>query len=160
MDIDDKTDAEKKKLHELEHQEALTYHSDPTPGKLKMSPTKAMDNARDLSLAYSPGVAAPCLEIARDPSLVYKYTCKGNTVAVISNGTAVLGLGNIGPLASKPVMEGKAVLFSKFAGIQAVDICIDAKTPDDVVNCVKHLGPSFAGINLEDIKGPDCFYIE
>ena len=125
-----------------------------------MVPTKKMDSARDLSLAYSPGVAAPCLEIAKDPKLVYKYTCKGNTVAVISNGTAVLGLGNIGPLASKPVMEGKAVLFKKFAGIQAIDICIDAKEPDEVVNCVKYLGPSFAGINLEDIKGPDCFYIE
>ena len=125
-----------------------------------MVPTKPMESARDLTLAYSPGVAAPCLEIAKDPKLVYKYTCKGNTVAVVSNGTAVLGLGNIGPLASKPVMEGKAVLFKKFAGIQAIDICIDAKEPDEVVNCVKHLGPSFAGINLEDIKGPDCFYIE
>ena len=119
-----------------------------------------MENDRDLSLAYSPGVAIPCLEIARDPQLVYKYTTKGNTVAVISNGTAVLGLGNIGPLASKPVMEGKAVLFKKFAGIEAIDICIDAIEPEEVVNCVKHLGPSFAGINLEDIKGPDCFYIE
>jgi len=98
-------------------EEALNYHSEPIPGKLSMAPTKPMDSSRDLTLAYSPGVAAPCLEIAKDPQLVYKYTCKGNTVAVVSNGTAVLGLGNVGPLAAKPVMEGKAVLLKKFAGI-------------------------------------------
>jgi len=100
------------------------------------------------------------MEIAKDPSLVYKYTNKGNMVAVISNGTSVLGLGNIGPEAAKPVMEGKAVLFKKFAGVESVDICIDAKTPEEVINCVRYLGPSFGGINLEDIKGPDCFVIE
>ena len=122
--------------------------------------SKPMETETDLSRAFIPGVAAPCLEIVKDPSLVYKYTVKGNMVAVVSNGTSVLGLGNIGPEASKPVMEGKAVLFKKFAGVEAVDICIDAKKPEDVVNCVKCLGPSFGGINLEDIKGPDCFYIE
>lgn len=119
-----------------------------------------MDTPRDLSLAYSPGVAQPCLEIAANPQLAYKYTTKGNMVAVISNGTAVLGLGDIGALASKPVMEGKSVLFNKFAGVESIDICVDAKDKDDLVNCVKFLGPSFAGINLEDIKGPDCFYVE
>jgi malate dehydrogenase (oxaloacetate-decarboxylating)(NADP+) len=121
---------------------------------------KQMDTPRDLSLAYSPGVAQPCLEIAANPQLAYKYTTKGNMVAVISNGTAVLGLGDIGALASKPVMEGKSVLFNKFAGVESIDICVDAKDKDDLVNCVKFLGPSFAGINLEDIKGPDCFYVE
>jgi malate dehydrogenase (oxaloacetate-decarboxylating)(NADP+) len=119
-----------------------------------------MDTQIDLSLAYSPGVAEPCLEIARNPETVYKYTTKGNMVAVISNGTAVLGLGNIGPMAAKPVMEGKAVLFNKFAGIESVDLCVDASNPEDFINCVKHLAPSFAGINLEDIKGPDCFKVE
>ena len=121
---------------------------------------KQMNTPRDLSLAYSPGVAQPCLEIAANPQLAYKYTTKGNMVAVISNGTAVLGLGDIGALASKPVMEGKSVLFNKFAGVESIDICVDAKDKDDLVNCVKFLGPSFAGINLEDIKGPDCFYVE
>ena len=119
-----------------------------------------MNNQKDMSLAYSPGVAEPCLEIAAHPEEVYKYTNKGNMVAVISNGTAVLGLGNIGAAASKPVMEGKAVLFNKFAGVEAIDLCIDAPDPKDFVNCVKHLAPSFGGINLEDIRGPDCFYIE
>jgi len=113
-----------------------------------------------LSLAYSPGVAVPCLEIARDPENAYKYTNKGNTVAVISNGTAVLGLGNLGALGGKPVMEGKAVLFNKFAGVESIDLCVDAPDPEVFVNCVKCLGPSFGGINLEDIKGPDCFYVE
>jgi malate dehydrogenase (oxaloacetate-decarboxylating)(NADP+) len=119
-----------------------------------------MNNQKDLSLAYSPGVAIPCLEIHDDPEKAYEYTCKGNTVAVISNGTAVLGLGNLGALAGKPVMEGKAVLFNKFAGVESIDLCIDAYNPDDFINCVRFLGPSFGGINLEDIKGPDCFYIE
>ena len=119
-----------------------------------------MNNQKDLSLAYSPGVAVPCIEIAKDPSTAYKYTNKGNTVAVISNGTAVLGLGNLGALASKPVMEGKAVLFNKFAGVESIDLCIDAPNPDDFINAVKVLAPSFGGINLEDIKAPDCFYIE
>ena len=119
-----------------------------------------MNNQKDLSLAYSPGVAVPCIEIAQNSEAAYKYTNKGNTVAVISNGTAVLGLGNLGALASKPVMEGKAVLFNKFAGVESVDICVDAQNPDDFINCVKFLGPSFGGINLEDIKAPDCFYVE
>ena len=119
-----------------------------------------MNNQKDLSLAYSPGVAIPCIEINRDPEKAYEYTCKGNAVAVISNGTAVLGLGNLGALASKPVMEGKAVLFNKFAGVEAIDLCIDAYDPDEFVNCVKYMSPSFGGINLEDLKGPDCFYIE
>ena len=119
-----------------------------------------MNTQRDLSLAYSPGVAYPCLEIAKNPEDAYKYTNKGNMVAVISNGTAVLGLGNIGAIAGKPVMEGKSVLFKKFAGIDSIDICVDAYDKEDFINCVKHLGPSFGGINLEDVKGPDCFYIE
>jgi malate dehydrogenase (oxaloacetate-decarboxylating)(NADP+) len=111
-------------------------------------------------MAYSPGVAVPCMAIAKNPEDVFKYTGKGNMVAVISNGTAVLGLGNIGALASKPVMEGKAVLFSKFAGVESIDICVDATDPDDFINCVKFLAPSFGGINLEDIKAPDCFRVE
>lgn len=119
-----------------------------------------MENRKDLSLAYSPGVAQPCIEIAKDEKTAYKYTNKGNIVAVISNGTAVLGLGNLGALASKPVMEGKAVLFNKFAGVESVDICVDTADPDEFINCVKCLGPSFGGINLEDIKAPDCFYVE
>ena len=113
-----------------------------------------------MSLAYSPGVAVPCIEIAKNPEAAYLYTNKGNTVAVISNGTAVLGLGNLGALASKPVMEGKAVLFNKFAGVESIDICVDASDPDEFINCVKCLAPSYGGINLEDLKAPDCFYIE
>jgi len=119
-----------------------------------------MANARDLSLAYSPGVAAPCIEIFKDAEKAYEYTNKGNMVAVISNGTAVLGLGNLGALAGKPVMEGKSVLFNKFAGINSIDICVDSPDPDSFINAVRYLGPSFGGINLEDIKGPDCFYVE
>lgn len=119
-----------------------------------------MATQADLSLAYSPGVAQPCLEIARDPELAYKYTNKGRMVACISNGTAVLGLGNIGALASKPVMEGKAVLFKKFAGVDCVDLCVDAPDKEQFINVVKCLAPSFGGINLEDIKGPDCFEVE
>lgn len=111
-------------------------------------------------MAYSPGVAEPCKEIKNNPELAYKYTNKGNMVAVISNGTAVLGLGNLGALAGKPVMEGKSVLFKKFAGVDSIDLCVDAEDPDDFINCVRYLAPSFGGINLEDIKGPDCFYIE
>ncbi len=113
-----------------------------------------------MSLAYSPGVAIPCLEIQRDPELAYKYTNKGNMVAVISNGTAVLGLGNLGAIAGKPVMEGKSVLFNKFAGVNSIDICVDAPEPQDFINCVKFLAPSFGGINLEDIKAPECFEVE
>lgn len=144
----------------FEDEEPLLYHSSPTPGKFTIKTTKPMNNQKDLSLAYSPGVAIPCLEIHEDPDAAYKYTCKGNSVAIISNGTAVLGLGNLGALAGKPVMEGKAVLFNKFAGVEGIDICVDAYNPDDFINCVKYLHCSFGGINLEDIKGPDCFYIE
>jgi malate dehydrogenase (oxaloacetate-decarboxylating)(NADP+) len=119
-----------------------------------------MSNAKDLSLAYSPGVAEPCLAIANNPDDAYRYTNKGQVVACISNGTAVLGLGNIGALASKPVMEGKAVLMKKFAGVECIDLCIDLQDPEEFVRCVTPLHPSFGGINLEDIKGPDCFFIE
>eukprot|EP00347_Sterkiella_histriomuscorum_P001888 403370282 len=141
-------------------EEANEYYKKPQPGKYEIVATKPMNNQRDLSLAYSPGVAFPCLEINKNPQKAYDYTNKSNIVAVVSNGTAVLGLGNLGALAGKPVMEGKAVLFQKFAGVQSVDICVDAYTIDEFVNCVRYLGPSFAGINLEDIRGPDCFEIE
>lgn len=141
-------------------QEANDYHEFPLPGKFNIVPTKAMNNQRDLSLAYSPGVAYPCLAIAKNPELAYKYTNKANLVAVVSNGTAVLGLGNLGALGGKPVMEGKAVLFGKFAGVQSIDLCVDAQDPDTFINSVRYLSPSFGGINLEDIRGPDCFYVE
>jgi malate dehydrogenase (oxaloacetate-decarboxylating)(NADP+) len=143
-----------------EDEEPLLYHEQPVPGKFTVKTTKPMNNQKDLSLAYSPGVAVPCIAIAKDKEAAYKYTNKGNTVAVITNGTAVLGLGNIGSLAAKPVMEGKAVLFNKFAGVESIDICVDTQDPEEFVNCVKLLGPSFGGINLEDIKAPDCFYVE
>ncbi len=139
---------------------ALAYHRAPRPGKLSVEATKRMANQRDLALAYSPGVAAPCEEIARDPALARDYTARGNLVAVITNGTAVLGLGNIGPLASKPVMEGKAVLFKKFAGIDVFDLEVDALEIDKFVEVVAALEPTFGGINLEDIKAPECFEIE
>ncbi len=139
---------------------ALAYHRSPRPGKLSVEPTKRMANQRDLALAYSPGVAAPCEAIAADPSLAREYTARGNLVAVITNGTAVLGLGDIGPLASKPVMEGKAVLFKKFAGIDVFDLEVDARDPDRFVEVVAALEPTFGGINLEDIKAPECFVIE
>ena len=139
---------------------ALDFHQFPKPGKLEITPSKPLANARDLALAYSPGVAAPCEEIAADPEKAYSYTSKGNLVAVISNGTAVLGLGNIGALASKPVMEGKAVLFKKFAGIDSIDIEVNESDPKKFIEIVAPLEPSFGGINLEDIKAPDCFYIE
>ena len=139
---------------------ALDYHEFPEPGKISVTPTKAMVNQRDLALAYSPGVAAPCEEIERDPSTAARYTARGNLVAVITNGTAVLGLGDIGPLASKPVMEGKGVLFKKFAGVDVFDIEIDEKDPDKLVDIIASLEPTFGGINLEDIKAPECFYIE
>ncbi len=141
-------------------QEALRMHASGRPGKIEIHPTKPLTTQRDLSLAYSPGVAAPCLEIARDPSLAYDYTAKGNVVAVISNGTAVLGLGNLGALGAKPVMEGKAVLFKRFADIDAMDVLVDTQDVDAFINCVRYLGPTFGGINLEDIKAPDCFIIE
>jgi malate dehydrogenase (oxaloacetate-decarboxylating)(NADP+) len=139
---------------------ALEYHQFPTPGKISVTPTKGLLNQRDLALAYSPGVAAPCEEIVKDPANAYKYTSRGNLVAVISNGTAVLGLGNIGPLASKPVMEGKGVLFKKFAGIDVFDIEIAENDPDKLVDIIASLEPTFGGVNLEDIKAPECFYIE
>ena len=140
--------------------EALEYHSEGRKGKLEVVPSKPTATQRDLSLAYSPGVAVPCLEIEKDPLSVYDYTARGNLVAVISNGTAVLGLGDIGPLASKPVMEGKAVLFKRFADIDVFDLEIDAKDPEAFIETVKRLEPSFGGINLEDIKAPECFEIE
>ena len=143
-----------------QNEEALRFHAEGRPGKLSISPTKPMATQRDLSLAYSPGVAAPCLKIAEDPALAYDYTTKGNLVAVISNGTAVLGLGNLGALAGKPVMEGKAVLFKRFADVDSIDIEVDTEDVDEFVNCVRFLGQTFGGINLEDIKAPDCFVIE
>ncbi|OYY49929.1 MAG: NADP-dependent malic enzyme [Polaromonas sp. 35-63-240] len=139
---------------------ALEYHQFPTPGKLQIAATKQLTNQRDLGLAYTPGVAAPCEEIVRDPNAAFKYTSRGNLVAVITNGTAVLGLGNIGPLAAKPVMEGKAVLFKKFAGIDVFDIEIDESDPARLVDIIASLEPTFGAINLEDIKAPDCFYVE
>jgi malate dehydrogenase (oxaloacetate-decarboxylating)(NADP+) len=139
---------------------ALIYHELPTPGKLAITATKQLTNQRDLALAYSPGVAAPCEEIVKDPNNAYKYTSRGNLVAVITNGTAVLGLGNIGPLASKPVMEGKAVLFKKFAGVDVFDIEINEQDPARLVEVIAALEPTFGAINLEDIKAPDCFYVE
>ncbi len=139
---------------------ALEYHEFPTPGKLAIAATKQLTNQRDLALAYSPGVAAPCEEIVKDPNNAFKYTARGNLVAVITNGTAVLGLGDIGPLASKPVMEGKAVLFKKFAGVDVFDIEIDEKDPAKLVDIIASLEPTFGAINLEDIKAPDCFYVE
>ncbi|MEY3289810.1 MAG: malic enzyme, partial [Pseudomonadota bacterium] len=139
---------------------ALDYHQFPTPGKISVTPTKQLTNQRDLALAYSPGVAAACEEIVADPANVFKYTSRGNLVAVISNGTAVLGLGNIGPLAAKPVMEGKGVLFKKFAGIDVFDIEINELDPDKLCDIIASLEPTFGGINLEDIKAPECFYIE
>ncbi|NBU18701.1 MAG: NADP-dependent malic enzyme [Betaproteobacteria bacterium] len=139
---------------------ALEYHEFPTPGKVSIQATKQLANQHDLALAYSPGVAAPCEEIVKDPDNAYRYTSKGNLVAVISNGTAVLGLGDIGPLASKPVMEGKGVLFKKFAGIDVFDLEIAEKNLDKLVDIIASLEPTFGGINLEDIKAPDCFYVE
>ena len=139
---------------------ALEYHEFPTPGKLQIAATKQLTNQRDLGLAYTPGVAAPCEEIVRDPNAAFKYTSRGNLVAVITNGTAVLGLGNIGPLAAKPVMEGKAVLFKKFAGIDVFDIEINESDPARLVDIIASLEPTFGAINLEDIKAPDCFYVE
>src|SRR5213595_978452 len=140
--------------------EALEYHSSGRPGKIEVIPTKPTATQRDLSLAYSPGVAKPCLEIFKNPEDVYKYTNKGNLVAVISNGTAVLGLGNIGPDAGKPVMEGKAVLFKRFADIDVFDIEVNTRNTEEFILAVKLLEPTFGGINLEDIAAPECFEIE
>ena len=141
-------------------EDALEYHSSPPAGKVSVTPTKPCQTQRDLSLAYTPGVAVPCLEIERDPSLAYKYTAKGNLVAVVSNGTAVLGLGNIGALAGKPVMEGKGVLFKRFADIDVFDIELATEDPEEIIRTCQLLEPTFGGINLEDIKAPECFYIE
>jgi malate dehydrogenase (oxaloacetate-decarboxylating)(NADP+) len=141
-------------------EEALALHAAGRPGKLEIRITKPLTTARDLSLAYSPGVAEPCLHIHRDPNLAYDYTTKGNMVAVVSNGTAVLGLGNLGALASKPVMEGKVALFKRFADVDGIDLCIGTEDVQQFVECVRYLGPSFGGINLEDIKAPECFIIE
>ena len=141
-------------------QAALDYHRFPTPGKISVTPTKDMTTQRDLGLAYSPGVAHACLAIRDEPLESFNLTVRGNLVAVISNGTAVLGLGNIGALASKPVMEGKGCLFKKFAGIDVFDIEIDETDPDMLIETIARLEPTFGGINLEDIKAPECFYIE
>src|SRR5512147_1972995 len=141
-------------------EDALEYHSSSPAGKLSVTATKPCRTQRDLSLAYTPGVAVPCLEIARDPSLVYEYTAKGNLVAVVSNGTAVLGLGNIGAAAGKPVMEGKGVLFKRFADIDVFDIELATEDPDEIIRTCQVLEPTFGGINLEDIKAPECFLIE
>ena len=147
-------------MDELLRKSALDYHRLPTPGKIAVVPTKGLLNQRDLALAYSPGVAAACEEIVNDPATARLYTARGNLIGVITNGTAVLGLGPIGPLASKPVMEGKGVLFKKFAGIDVFDIEINERDPDKLVDIIASLEPTFGGINLEDIKAPECFYIE
>src|ERR1700751_4122436 len=147
-------------MNNFRKQDALDYHSQGRPGKIEVIPTKPYSTQRDLTLAYSPGVAEPCLEIEKNPEDAYKYTARGNLVAVISNGTAVLGLGDIGALASKPVMEGKAVLFKRFADVDCIDLEVATKDVDEFVNCVRFLGPTFGGINLEDIKAPECFIIE
>jgi malate dehydrogenase (oxaloacetate-decarboxylating)(NADP+) len=144
----------------ITREQALRYHSEGRPGKLKIVPTKATVTQVDLSMAYTPGVAEPCREIARDPDEVYRYTAKSNLVAVVSNGTAVLGLGNLGPLAGKPVMEGKAVLFKRFADIDVFDVEIDSEDTDEIVRTVQLISPTFGGINLEDIRAPECFEIE
>jgi malic enzyme len=141
-------------------QAALAYHALPKPGKLSIHITKPTESQRDLALAYTPGVAEPVRAIADDPANAYKYTAKGNLVAVITDGTAILGMGNLGPLASKPVMEGKAVLFKRFADVDVFDIEVDAKTPEAFIETVANIAPTFGGINLEDIKGPECFEIE
>ena len=139
---------------------AFEYHRAPTRGKVAVTPTKALSNQRDLSLAYSPGVAYPCLEIERDPQMAAEYTSRGNLVGVVTNGTAVLGLGDIGPLAAKQVMEGKGCLFKKFAGIDVFDIELAEKDPDKLVEIIAALEPTLGGVNLEDIKAPECFHIE
>src|SRR3979490_2462845 len=141
-------------------QEALLFHSQGRPGKLEVVPTKPMATQRDLSLAYSPGVAVPVLAIAEDESLAYEYTTKGNFVAVITHGTAIMGLGNRGALAAKPVMEGKVVLFKRFADIDAIDLEVSTEDPEEFINAIKYLGKSWGGINLEDIRAPECFVIE
>lgn len=157
MPASDKTDSIQSTITD---QEAIDFHARGRPGKLEITPTKPMATQRDLSLAYSPGVAVPVKAIAEDPSRAFDYTTRGNMVAVISNGTAILGLGNLGALASKPVMEGKSVLFKRFADVDSIDLEVETEDVDEFINCVRYLGPSFGGINLEDIKAPDCFIIE
>jgi malate dehydrogenase (oxaloacetate-decarboxylating)(NADP+) len=152
--------AKERTLSQDLREQALAYHAEGRPGKIRVVPSKPTETQRDLSLAYTPGVAVPCLEIARDPHLAYRYTTKGNLVAVISNGTAVLGLGNIGALAGKPVMEGKGVLFKRFADIDVFDIEIDSQDSDEIIRTVELIAPTFGGINLEDIRAPECFDIE
>src|SRR5438552_7229854 len=144
----------------MKREDALDYHASGRPGKIAVVPTKPLNNQRDLALAYSPGVAVPCLEIESNPEDAYKYTAKGNLVAVVTNGTAVLGLGNKGPLAGKPVMEGKGNLFKAFADIDVFDLEVGSEQPDDVIRFCQLLEPTVGGINLEDIRSPDCFYIE
>ena len=158
--MDSDNSREQEHVRQQFRQAALEYHEFPTPGKISVTPTKQLTNQRDLALAYSPGVAAACEEIAAEPSNAFRYTARGNLVAVITNGTAVLGLGNIGPLAAKPVMEGKGVLFKKFAGIDVFDIEINETDPDKLCDIIAALEPTFGGVNLEDIKAPECFYIE
>src|SRR5688500_19623850 len=144
----------------MKRADALDYHEFPRPGKIAVVPTKPLNNQRDLSLAYSPGVADPCLAIRTDPNHAYRYTAKGNLVAVVTNGTAVLGLGNIGALAGKPVMEGKANLFKQFADLDVFDLEVGSEDPADVIRFCQLLEPTVGGINLEDIRAPDCFLIE
>src|ERR1700690_2882937 len=141
-------------------EDALAYHRQGRPGKIAVVPTKPLTNQRDLGLAYSPGVAEPCLEIQKNPEDAYLYTSKGNLVAVVTNGTAVLGLGNIGALAGKPVMEGKGNLFKQFADLDVFDLELDTEDPQEIIRTCQLLEPTFGGINLEDIKAPECFYIE
>ena len=149
----------KNKIEHYSDKEALEFHNLNKSGKIEINSSKPMTSKRDLALAYSPGVAAPVKEIYKNSERAYDYTTKGNLVAVISNGSAILGLGNLGAIASKPVMEGKAVLFKRFADIDAIDIEIDSKDSDEIINCIKNIGNSFGGINLEDIAAPDCFII-
>ena len=150
----------KTKIDHYTDKEALEFHSHKKPGKIEISSSKNMTTNRDLALAYSPGVAAPVRAISYNPETVFDYTSKGNLVAVISNGSAILGMGNLGALASKPVMEGKAVLFKRFADIDSIDLEIDSSEPNEIINSIKNFAPSFGGINLEDIAAPDCFIIE
>src|ERR1700676_3851302 len=144
----------------IRREDVLDYHASAPQGKISVTPTKPCHTQRDLSLAYTPGVAIPCLEIEKQPGLAYRYTAKGNLVAVVTNGTAVLGLGNIGPLAAKPVMEGKAVLFKRFADIDVFDIELASHDPQEIIRTCQLLEPTFGGINLEDIRAPECFLIE
>ena len=150
----------KSKIDHYTDKEALDFHINGKSGKIEVNSSKPLTTKRDLSLAYSPGVAAPVREISKNPNLAYEYTSKGNLVAVISNGSAILGLGNLGSLASKPVMEGKAVLFKRFADIDSIDIEVDSKDINEIINTIKNIAGTFGGINLEDIAAPDCFIIE